>query len=61
MTCSFCRRAFGLEWLCVCETRAAVQLGQEMIEKRLQHRLFEDDPDTWYAAEVERMRERAPA
>lgn len=23
--------------------------------------LFVDDPDEWYAAEVERMKERAPA
>jgi hypothetical protein len=32
------------------------EYGEEQMRKRQ-----EEDPDEWYAAEVERMRERAPA
>lgn len=62
MSCQFCAKAFGLKWLCACGTsygapnRSMREYGEEQMRKRQ-----EEDPDEWYAAEVERMRERAPA
>lgn len=58
MTCDRCRILFGLKWLCVCNNGrdAAMVRHAELVEREQ----F-GDPETWYAREVERMRERAPA